>query len=145
MKTQISVLVKDETIFSKAMTTFWFVNIFQKAKMLVCIDGCEHKLKASKRPYTFDVEPGTHSVEFRDPKEGQKRFTWKLTGLFVSLGFGLGASNSFGDFQMNMIEGEQLFRMSLKENGVECTLQDGDILKLSCKSNGRASVKVKVI
>jgi len=146
MRTQISILVKDETIPAKTMTSvLWPVYLLTRSKMKVWIDGQMYKLKASKTPYTFDVQPGTHKVTFKDPREGGKSVYWKTVGMFFSFLFSFTGSNTIGSLQLDMIEANQMCRLSERENCLDCTLQDGDILKLSCRSNIRANVKVKVI
>ena len=67
MKTQVSILVKNSTLFSRAMTFWWFINIFKKMPVNVWVDEDPEKvkkptmvLKASKTPYEIDLEPGAH-------------------------------------------------------------------------------------
>lgn len=140
MRTQISILVKDESIFSKAMTV-WFINIFKKSKVTVSIDGYKQTLKASKTPYVFDVAPGYHVIEMADPREKQKAFTAKMIGIFTFGAFTLAGG---GKVAMQSAQiGAQTMRLSEKSSVLECNLMEGDNMRLSCKCCANAKVKIK--
>ena len=142
MKTQISILVKNESLYAKCKSFLWFVNIFQKSKMIVMIDGKENILKASKTPYVFDVTPGYHSIQFKDKREGSKRSFDKFTKGFTGFAIGLGGGASTA---MDMAATFTSSGINIQDNLVEIQLQDGDILKLSCKADRKGRVKVKQI
>ncbi len=144
MKTQISILVRNEFILTKATSSlWWFVKIFQKSKMLVTIDGKTQKLAASKTPYIFEVEPGQHNIRFEDPCLKGKSFNRKMVGLFLGFGFGLAAdgSSAIG----GAYEGYESFRLDIKEGVVNCELQDGDTLQVSCKAKANGKIKIKIL
>ena len=140
MNTQISLEIKDESIFSKAFTLFWFVNIFKKSKVKVIFDDYEMELKASKTLYTYDVQPGTHTLKFYDPKAGQKNFTRKMVG--TTIGGSIGLAGGGAD---SVIVGAKLGETAIQENIVSCNLLEGDHLKLSCKCKSNGKIKIKMI
>ena len=76
MSAKLSLLVKDESLFSKMHSFAWIVNIFKKSSVLVCIDGDEANamlLKANKQPYEIELTPGYHQILIADPKAGKKK------------------------------------------------------------------------
>ena len=90
MKTQVSILVRNASLYARAKTLFWFVNIFKKLPVNVWIDEDPETaknptmvLKASEKPYEIDLAPGHHVLYFSDPKAGEKRFTNAVTGAFL--------------------------------------------------------------
>lgn len=87
MKTQVSILVKNESLYSRCMSFLWFINIFKKMSVQVWIDQDPETartptktLKASKEPYEIDLEPGPHTLYFTDPRAGSKAAFRKFTG-----------------------------------------------------------------
>lgn len=144
MKTQIAITVKDETIISKALTLFWFINIFKKSKLIVSIDGNTYECKASKTPYIFDVTPGNHVIEIYDPKAKQKSRTRAMTGALIggTVGF---TGGGFAATAMGTMVGAQAMNLNIQNGVVNCTLSDGDILRLSCKGNSKGAVKIQPI
>ena len=67
MKTQVSILVRNASLYARAKTLFWFVNIFKKLPVNVWIDEDPETaknptmvLKASEKPYEIDLAPGHH-------------------------------------------------------------------------------------
>ena len=145
MKTQVSILVKNESLFSRAMTLMWFVNIFKKMSVDVYIDSMENKmtLKAQNEPYLIDVEPGQHEIMFMDPKAGSKAVSRGITGAFLGAGIMGGAGGSLlGGAMMGY---ESASNTSVKDNVISFALNEGDLMEISvqCKSNG--SVKLKVL
>lgn len=144
MKTQISVLVKNESVFSKAMTLLWFINNFKKSRVNLILDGTTHTLKASKQMHTFDVAPGSHTLEFLDPKAGQKNFQRKMTGALVGGSLGLATGSGLGGLEGAAV-GTKVGEAAIQENIVNCTLAEGDHFKVSCKANRKGGIKIKQI
>ena len=60
------------------------------------------------------------------------------------LGLSAGLATGGGGFRGTII-GAETAKSSIKEDVLECTLQEGDNLKLSCKSKGNGQVKIKVL
>lgn len=146
MKTQISILVKNESLLSRFMSFLWFINIFKRMPVNVWIDDGEAAptvLKASKTPYLIDVEPGYHQILFTDPRAKNKQAFGAVTGAFVGGAFGLAA----GDGLFGAAAGADAFAggSTVRDNVVECTLNEGDVLKLSAKPKRNGSVKVKIL
>lgn len=90
MKTQLSILVKNESLLSRAYSFLWFINIFKKMSVNVWIDQDPdrvktptHVLKANQDPYEFDLAPGEHIVYFSDPRAGGKAAIRAVTGALV--------------------------------------------------------------
>lgn len=137
MQTQVSILVKNESIFSRLMTTAWFINIFKKMSVMVKIDDGEvQKLKASKEPYVFDLTPGTHKILFKDPKEKAKKRSRFITGLFLGAAGGVSGALSLGDaFAGNTV----------RDGCVEFTLSEGDVLEIWCKNTAAGGVKLNKV
>lgn len=145
MQTQISVLVKNESLLSRFMSWMWFINIFKKMSVNCFLDGSEEAqvLKARKEPYLIDVEPGVHEIMFTDPRAKSKNAFRSATGALVGGAFGLAAGGSSA-ISGAMI-GAQDARTAIHDSAVQCTLQEGDVLRLSVKPKNNGSVKVKVL
>lgn len=146
MKTTISVQVKNESIITKATSSLlWFIRIFQKSKVLVSVnDGEPFTLTASKEFQEIPVEPGHVVLQFADPRAKSKERQRKLTGAFIGGAFGLGSGSSGGALA-GMAAGSSLGKLSIKEDILECDLNEGDNLKISCKCTGKGQVKIKVV
>lgn len=144
MKTTVSILVKNENLWTKANSSLlWFVKIFQKSKVLVSINGAEPcTLVASKEFHEFEVEPGTVTLRFTDPGAKSKARNKAIAGGLI--GFSAGAATG-GSGLSGALAGSEAAKSSIKEDILECTLQEGDNLKLSCRSKGNGQVKVKVL
>ena len=144
MKTQISVLVKNEALLSRAYSFFWFINLFKKMDVDMHIDSENNvkRLKASKEPYLIDVEPGAHVILFTDPRAASKQRMRKVTGGFIGATIS-GASG--GSFLAGGAIGADSVGTSIKEDVVECSLNPGDTLKLEVKPRSKGGVKVKMV
>lgn len=144
MKTQISILVKNDTIYSRLMTVLWFVNIFRKMSVNVQIDDGEvQKLKASKEPYVFDVEPGVHTITFTDPKSGSKAMTRAMTGAI--LGAAAGGAGGGSMFAGAAVGAEMAKGNQIREGAAQVTLNEGDVFELWCRNTRKGGVKVKQV
>jgi hypothetical protein len=145
MKTQISILVKNESLVSRFFSFLWFINIFKKMSVNVWIDDDSvpaKVLKANKEPYLFDEEPGYHAILVTDPRAKSKQAMRAVTGAFVGGSFGLAAGDGLG----GLAAGADLFSGSTVRDGVvECDLKEGDVLKISVKPKNNGSVKIKLL
>lgn len=145
MKTQISILVKNESIFSRFMSFLWFINIFKKMPVNVWIDDdttAPKVLKANSEPYVFDVTPGYHAVLVTDPRAGSKKAFNAVTGAFVGGAMGMAGGSTLA----GMAAGAEAFSGSTVRDGVvECTLTEGDVLKISVQPKNNGSVKIKIL
>ena len=150
MKTQLSVLVKNESLYSRCFSFLWFINIFRKMSVNVWIDqdpdvvkNPTRVLKASNDPYEIDLVPGPHTVYFSDPRAASKARFRVVTGAFVGASFAAGAGGS-------MLAGASVGADMGAGNSVgvgyaSFFLQDGDIFKISAKPTRKGGVKVKQI
>lgn len=145
MKTQVSILIKNESLFSRAWTLWWFINIFKKMPMDVYIDSENNKqtLIASDEPYLIDLEPGEHEILFVDPKAKQKKFNSALVGAT----FGFAAAGVTGG---SVLAGTSMgynaaYDGTVRNGAVRFTLNEGDTLKLQAQAKHNGSVKVKVL
>ena len=141
MSAQLSVLIKDESLFSKMHSFAWIVNIFKKSSVLVCIDGDEANamlLKANKQPYEIELTPGYHQILIADPKAGKKKSynavsNFMMGGIFsIATGGAIGATDFMGD-------------STIKDGVVQCNLNDGDVLSVSAKPKSNGNIKVKIL
>lgn len=148
MKTQVSILVRNASLYARAKTLFWFVNIFKKLPVNVWIDEDPETaknptmvLKASEKPYEIDLAPGHHVLYFSDPKAGEKRFTNAVTGAFLG-GALLGAGGG------SVLAGGAIGADLANENSVgvgyaSFVLKEGDVFKLSVRPNRNGKINVK--
>lgn len=145
MKTQVSILIKNESLFSRAMTLLWFINIFKKMPVDVYIDSEDNKytLKPNKTPYLIDLEPGEHEILFADPKAKQKAMTKALTGALLGATMaGAGGGSMLGGAAVGY---DAAYDGTVRNGAVRFKLNEGDTLKLCAKNKGNGSVKVKVL
>gem|GEM_PF-5805612 len=144
MKSQVSILVKNENIASRFFSLMWIVNIFKKMSVDMYIDqGAAQRLKARNEPYVIDLTPGQHEIAFTDPRAGGKvAFNSLLGGLFGASMAGAGGGSMIGGA---IIGSEASHGTTVKNGVVRFTINEGDILKLSAKPKRDGSVKVKVL
>ena len=145
MRTQVSILVKNESLFTRFFSFLWFVNIFKKMPIEIYIDSMEEKmvLKASNEPYLIDIEPGKHEILFVDPRAGSKAVMKGLTGAILGVGFMGGAGGSFiGGAVMGY---ESASNTTVKNNVASFEIKEGDLMKFSAKPKHNGSVKIKLL
>lgn len=145
MKTQVSILVKNESLTSRFFSFLWFINIFKKMSVEVYLDTMDNKrvLKASKEPYLIDVEPGEHELLFADPRAGSKAAFKGVTGaIFGASIAGASGGSMIGGAAMGY---DDASGDSVKDNIVSCMLKEGDVLRISAKPKHNGSVKVKIL
>lgn len=141
MKTQVSVTVKNESFLSRMYSFLWFINIFKKMSVAVIIDGDTehpHILQARKEPYLLDVTPGQHEILFTDPRAASKSAYKKFANLTYGVIGSIATGGAIGvdDFS----SGE-----TVRDNYIQCTLNEGDVLRVSAKPKHNGSVKVKIL
>ena len=141
MSAKLSILVKDETLFSKMHSFAWIINIFKKSSVAVCIDGDEANammLKASKEPYVIDLNPGYHQIVIADPKAKKKKSDNAVSNLMMGGIFSIATGGAIGatDFMGSS---------AIKDGVVQCNLNEGDLLSISARPKSNGNVKVKIL
>ena len=141
MSAKLSILVKDETLFSKMHSFAWIINIFKKSSVAVCIDGDEANammLKASKEPYVIDLTPGSHQIVIADPKTKKKKSYNAVSNLMMGGIFSIATGGAIGatDFMGSS---------AIKDGVVQCNLNEGDLLSISARPKSNGNVKVKIL
>ena len=141
MSAKLSILVKDETLFSKMHSFAWIINIFKKSSVAVCIDGDEANammLKASKEPYVIDLNPGYHQIVIADPKAKKKKSYNAVSNLMMGGIFSIATGGAIGatDFMGSS---------AIKDGVVQCNLNEGDLLSISARPKSNGNVKVKIL
>ena len=132
MKTQLSILVKDSiSTFNPAM------SIIKKTKVTMYIDGNAANpivMEVSKNPYLIDIVPGTHHIAF-EYNNMMGKMASKLVGAAFGSGFGMAGA---GSDLVSSIGGYN----TVHDNHLNCTLNEGDFLKIQVmpKSNGKVKI-----
>jgi hypothetical protein len=144
MKTQISIQVKNASIFARPI-------IFSKAKVNMFIDSADAQpvvLKSRTEPYMVDVTPGEHTVVFTDASAKFKGAIDKMIGAAFGAGLGLGGGGAFGG-AFGAKEGAGIMSAitgtgRVHNNQLQCVLKEGDTLKVKVqpKRSGKVSVKI---
>lgn len=149
MKTQISIQVKNENWLSKGDSLLGLLALLKKSTVNVYVDNAGMKpliLKARKEPYVLDVESGQHILLF----EAKVRTSGsKMLAGLVGAGVGMAA----GDLYTTVVgaKGATDFVAALegsnqvKDNQLLCTLQEGDVLKISVQPKRNGVVKIKIL
>ena len=148
MRTQISIQVKNENWISRCMSIYMSLGLFVKAKVNMYIDDAECKpivLKARKEPYLIDIDPGEHAIAFTAKS---KATVDKLIGGAVlgTIGMGGGgytaltAAQAGADFASGLMGHSRV-----QDNLLECSLREGDLLKISIQPKRNGVVKIKVL
>ena len=152
MKTQLSVIVKKESLYSRMIGkwTWGPLSFFGSRPMELYLDGKVYSMNPSGKAYEYDLAPGTHMIRFHDPKQDQKRAFSRFNASFQGAVWGFAAAGATGGSTLlGAILGEKVgssMRGAVHEDGtLEVTMQDGDVLKLECRSNSKGVVKVKAI
>lgn len=147
MNGQVSITVKNASIFSRFYTFLWFINIFRKMSVDAYIDSPNAKpqrLKARKEPYLIDLAPGAHMIVFTDPMAGEKRlnryFDGFITGTALTLAGGVQTAvevgSSLGDaFAGNRAQG----------NTAQFFIQEGAVVKLQVQPKMNGSVNIQYL
>lgn len=142
MKSTIEVTVLDESLYSKFMSTNWFINIFTRSKIILHLDGNKHILQARETPYIFDVEVGSHTMVFTDPGAKGKRFNRGLGGAIwggLLGGFGGGLGGALG----GSITGASLANGSNSNGANQVMLNPKARLCLRCRATHKGEVQVE--
>lgn len=152
MKTQVSILVKNEPLLSRASGSFFAAfNTFKKMPVFAVIDDPNAEplvLKARKEPYDIELAPGSHVIQFIDPRAEKKAKTMQFWKKAYAGAFLAGASAAGGG---SLIDGA-LFgaattanKTTVRENYFECTLNQGDEVRISVQIKSNSKVKIKVL
>lgn len=148
MKTQISIQVKNENIISR-MQSSTLLSLFKKRTVKVYVDGATEalELKARKEPYVLDMEPGQHLLLF-EAKARKNYGAMMMAGAFGA-GLGLGGGGmyeaaSFAKGAMDIVSAVDGSNR-VKDNQLQCTLREGDILKVCIQPKRNGVVKVKLL
>lgn len=130
MKTQLSILVKKESLYSRSYGGPLLLPIGGNSVNVV-VDGQTYELKASKKPHLIDVMPGVHTVRFLDPRGPKKLARAKFANIMT----------------LNLFKwsGDLAAAVGGDSSTFEVTMQDGDIIKLSCKAIYRGIVKANIL
>ena len=147
MNTQVSIKVKNASIISRCMSLLWFINIFKKMSVDAYIDSQDAKpmrLKARSDPYVIDLTPGVHTIAFVDPQAGMKKMTRWMTGAFIGFSAGLSGSMN-GAMVAGSSLGDAFAGNTIRENGVQFSLNEGDVLKIQVQPKSSGSVKIKFL
>jgi len=159
VKTQISITVQKESFYSQLKWKvfghpfLWIFYIFRKSKgVSVCIDKGSEKerhyaLEPNNNPYFFDLEPGYHEILFEDDNANSKENAGKLYKMGAAMGVGAAVSGAGGSGleTFSSIMSSQSGKTKIDDGIVTFTLQEGDILELSCKATRKGSVKIKLL
>lgn len=146
MKTQVSILVKNATLYTRAMSLLWFINIFRKMPVDVRFDSenaTPVRLKAQKEPYIFDVAPGEHELYFTDPKSGGKALSRAITGGIL----GMAVTGATGGSMLagGAIGADAAYDTAVRDGYAGFTLNEGDLLELWCRPTRKGGVKVRAV
>lgn len=147
MNGQVSITVKNASVFSRFWTFLWFINIFRQMSVDAYIDNPKAKpqrLKARKEPYLIDLTPGAHMIVFVDPTAGEKRLNRYLSGAFA--GFGLGM---VGGLQTAVDAGSSLGDVfagkHAQDSIAQFSLQEGEVVKLQVQPKMNGSVNIQYL
>lgn len=142
MKTQLSILVKKESLFSTMFAWHPIWDRSPRSYIKVWIDSETAKpleLVPRKEPYLIDLEPGVHQLVIKDGKKKigmDKIFKVSMvmatSALFSSLD--AGADVALGMSGKKIEDGYAAFELG-----------EGDTFKISCKATNTGVVKVKAI
>ena len=147
MQTQISLLVKGDSLGSMAKTALSVRKLIERAGVIVKVDGYPFELKASRDPYLMDVDPGPHEITAKDMREDLKKASGRdfkvATGLFLG-----GMSGGLGGMMRGAAEGFESAEndeRNSEENRVEFSLQEGDMIRLELVADARGVVNIKIL
>lgn len=146
MKTQVSLLVKGDFLMWYSSLPIWFLS--KKPYIGMYVDktpdqgGELVKLKLSKKPYIFEMEPGEHEFWFVDSNAGKK----KLIAGAAKVGIGL-ALDAFGGFNSMVGTSAALdiaaSQKVIQDNYMHLILNEGDEFNVSLKTDRKGVVKIQ--
>ena len=149
MKTQVSILFKGDTLgstFVKLGSLTWFIKIFQKPQIAISIDGQPmQKMTASKEAYVWDLAPGQHQISMIDLDAESKARTKRFTGRFVGFFVGLGTGSLSNGAMLGKAGGDLMEGKSIDQNNINFFLNDGDLMKISVKTDHNGCCKTKIL
>lgn len=150
MKTQISIEVKNENWMSRCMSIYMSLGLFVKAKVNMYVDDTSAQpviLKARKEPYLIEVEPGEHRIAFTAKSKANvdKLLAGAAGGIF---GMGLGGNafhtTAFAREGVDFVSG-LMGHNKVQDNLLECSLREGDLLKIRIQPKRNGAVKIKIL
>lgn len=148
MKTQISIQVKNENWMSRCMSIYMSFGLFVKAKVNMYIDNPDSKpviLKACKKPYIIDIEPGEHVIAFTAKSKANvdKLIGGAFAGV-IGLGGGITRAAAFAKGGSDFAAGV-MGHSRVQDNLLECSLKEGDLLKIQIQPKRNGAVKIKLL
>lgn len=144
MKTQIQLYVKNETFYTRFFGGgLWFINIFRKLPLDIAVDGKKERLKPQAEPYVYDVTPGYHVIEGRDPRALTKKADKALMGAIMGSA-AIGAAG--GSMAMGALLGADAASSNVTRIGMcSVDMKDGSIIKISCQANRKGGVVFRAV
>lgn len=155
MKTQISILVRKESFYSRIKWKLfghpflWFLYIFKgPSGVNIWIDkGSQNErymeLEQRKKPHMIELEPGYHEIVFEDENAGSKGaagFMWRLTA-GIALGAGVSGMGGSGiDTFCNIMDATA--GSTIRDGFAGFTLQSGDVYELICRPTRKGGVQL---
>ena len=147
MQTQISLLVKGDSLGSMAKTAFSVRKIIERAGVIVEVDGYPFQLKASKEPYLMDVDPGPHEITAKDLREDLKKSSGRTFKMGMGMALG-GMTGGVGGMLRGMADGfeaSEREERNTEENHLKFSLQEGDIIRLELVADAKGVVKITIM
>lgn len=150
MKTQISIQVKNENWMSRCMSIYTTFGLFVKAKVNMYIDNPDSKpviLKACKKPYIIDIEPGEHVIAFTAKSKANvdKLIGGAVVGAIgLGVGGGITSAAAFAKGGSDFVAGV-MGHSRVQDNLLECSLKEGDLLKIQIQPKRNGVVKIKLL
>ncbi len=137
MNTQISVLFKRG--FGQNNTKLFMLDLREKIKLQID-DSAPQIIVPNKKPYIFDVTPGTHTIYFKDEKQKGKKMIRGLAVGAATAGLGLGAGLGLEA----AATGYSIGRGNTDyDSMLDITVNEGDIVKLRVRTTTSGKVKIK--
>jgi len=94
----------------------------------------------------IELEPGEHIIVFNDPYGGGNMLkgVFRASMVVGMAAFGMGLTGGRGALQLGEMTAALTGGHKIKDNAVQCVLNEGDVLKLSCKAK-TFKVKIKAL
>ena len=135
MNTQISVLFKRG--FGQNNTKLFMLDLREKIKLQID-DSAPQIIVPDKKPYIFDVTPGTHTIYFKDEKRKKMIRGLAVGAATAGLGLGAGLGLEAATAGYSIGKGNTDY-----DSMLDITVNEGDIVKLSVKTTNSGKVKIK--
>ena len=115
------------------------LDLREKIKLQID-DSAPQIIVPDKKPYIFDVTPGTHTIYFKDEKQKGKKMIRGLAVGAATAGLGLGAGLGLEAATAGYSIGKG---NTDYDSMLDITVNEGDIVKLSVKTTNSGKVKIK--